>query len=116
MLSACKSSLQTIGRFLNSTQGNWRNSLYVECRSCRFGFHDYGTFLFVPGPDGVPVLLPESDAEIIFARRLDKSECLGIISGAVFMELYHAYFEAQMEDLQSCPLQHLTSSKKDERP
>ena len=54
----CLTAPKVLMAFLNATGGNWRNSLYVDCRVCRLGRCDNPDFLYVPGEDGGVILLP----------------------------------------------------------
>lgn len=60
--------------------------------------------LCVPAADGTPLFLPVSDAEILFGRLLDKSECLLELSNLRFQELFRQYITQYCEDKTYCPL------------
>lgn len=104
--SRCSSNIKTIHRFLNATDANWRNSIYVECTTCKFETDRQrcGDFLFVPDEDGTPLLLPTSDAEILAATIIDKSECLGLVSNLRFENLFQKWFRSLAYNTTSCPL------------
>lgn len=98
----CVSNIETIRRFLNATEGNWRSSLYIECSVCKFG-GDCRDHLFVPDEDGTPLLLPVSDVELLIGGPVDKSECLGLLSNARFSELFHKWMQRLASDSAVCP-------------
>lgn len=108
MNSCCKTPIRIIHSFLNATEGNWRNAVYIECRYCKYERTSLCTkqpdMLCVAAADGSPLLLPVSDAEILFARCLDKSECLVEISNLRFQDLFRLYISQYCEDKTSCPL------------
>lgn len=108
MNSFCKTPVRVIHSFLNATGGNWRNAVYVECRYCKYERTNLCAkqpdMLYVAAVDGSPLLLPVSDAEILFARRLDKTECLIEISNLRFQELFRLYISPYCEDKTHCPL------------
>lgn len=104
--SRCYGDIRLIHAFLNATGGNWRSSLYIECH-CKYGKQECADFLFAPDEVGRPILLPCRDAEILFARVLDKSECLGILSNLVFHELFRAWFDFYAPDPTQCPFLQL---------
>ncbi len=116
--SRCKTSIKIIHSFLNATGGNWRNAAYIECRCCKYEKTDLCTgvqdLLYVPDADGTPLLLPVADAEILFARRLDKSECLLELSNLRFQELFRRYIAQYCDDKAHCPL--LTICEKQSEP
>lgn len=100
----CKTNLRTIHSFLCSAQGNWRNSIYVDCSTCKFCKEDNcGNFLFVPAFDGTPILLSVSDAAILTDHPIDKSECLGVISNLKFHELFSLWFKLNIDVDEPCP-------------
>ena len=104
----CKTAIKVIHSFLNATGGNWRNTAYIECSCCKYEKADICAhvpdMLYVPAADGAPLLLPVSDAEILFARRLDKSECLLELSNLRFQELFKKYITQYCDDKTHCPL------------
>ena len=65
--------------------------MYIECRVCKFPRSpvcaNCADFLCIPGEHGEPVMLPVQEADIIFHRLIDKSECLLVISNVVFRDL-----------------------------
>lgn len=108
-LYRCKSGIFTISHFLASVENNWRNAAYVECSACRWEAKMYcRNFLFTIGLDGVPILLPEKDAEVLFGRLIDKSECTLLISNFRFVDLYRPWIKTQMKiERGICPCQKL---------
>lgn len=102
MCQKCYSNIKVVHAFLESTDDNWRNSLYIACSVCRYSKEQIcGDFLFVPEASGRPVLLPVQDANTLFGL-IDKSECLGSIGNAVFGSLYQKWFE-QWDNENQCP-------------
>ena len=99
----CKTHIRVLHGFLNSVRGNWRNSVYVECSVCRHGGCGREDFLYAPAEDGTPLLLPVPDAEIVFGRLMDKSECLGTVSNARFEDLFCLYLK-KLKSGGQCPL------------
>ena len=56
-------SYETIAHFFEATEGNYRNAIYISC-SCSYRRESgCGDFLYIPGYDCRPVLLPLADAE-----------------------------------------------------
>jgi hypothetical protein len=105
--AACKTDVHTIHAFLNATEGNWRNSLYIDCSRCHFGGCDCDGFLFAPTEDGTPLLLPVCDARILFSHSIDFSECLGSIPNAYFCELFRLWLRPYRHDNTQCPLRSM---------
>ncbi|MEG0541817.1 MAG: hypothetical protein RR461_03075 [Angelakisella sp.] len=103
--SRCRSNIRLIHRFLNATDANWRNSIYIECAVCKFGIDQTtcGDFLFAPDEDGTPLLIPVCDAEILAATVIDKSECLGIVTNLRFENLFGKWFRGLGTDHGLCP-------------
>ena len=109
----CKTHIRVLHGFLNSVRSNWRNSVFIECAVCHFGRCDQEDFLYAPAEDGTPLFLPVSDADIIFGRMIDKSECLGTVSNERFKDLFSLYFKKYKGSGSSCPfLQVCTEQSK----
>ena len=88
------SNIPTIRDFLNESDANWRNSVYIEChQKCALACGDNKDFLYTPGVNGVPIIVPVCDMELLFGRRLDKTECLTEFSVPRFSSLYGNWLE-----------------------
>ena len=94
-------------RFSELTEGNWRNSFYIDCSACPYERPEgCGDFLFVPDETGRPFLYPMS----IAAEQLgpiDWSECLGRMSNFMFRELYHWWLNTRTLERNCCPLRKM---------
>lgn len=66
-----------------------------------------GDFLFIPGHDCIPILLPCSDAETFLGTQIDCTDCAGILSSKTFFRLYHKWLELVTDSDQICPLQQI---------
>lgn len=103
-MSNCITDIKTIHKFLNLTGGNWRNSVYIECRNCKYEQHDgCGDFLCVPDENGTPILLPIYDCKVLFSRNIDPSDCLLWISQYRFREIYTAWMKTHQPKPDKCP-------------
>lgn len=113
----CKTDIRIIHSFLNSTGGNWRNSFFIECNVCKYEKCNLcADFLYAPAYDGTPLLVLSRDAEIIFGRRIDKSECLGVISNVKFEALFALFMKTNKSGKPICLLlgAYLNQLKTDE--
>ena len=100
----CITDIKTIHRFLTLTEGNWRNSIYIECKTCKYEPHEgCGDYLCVPDENGAPVLLPVSDAKVLFTKYIDPSECLLWISHNRFLAIYRAWDRRHCAEQDKCP-------------
>lgn len=100
-------SYATIASFFEAAEGNFRNAVYVSC-SCHYTKESgCGDFLFIPGHDCRPVILPLTDAESFLGTRVDKSECAAIISSCTFISLYKRWIELTTSSAVDCPIQQL---------
>lgn len=103
-MSNCITDIRTIHKFLNLTEGNWRNSIYIECKPCKYEPHEgCGDYLCVPDENGAPVMLPICDCKILFSRYIDPSECLLWISHLRFQDLYSAWIKTHRIGPDQCP-------------
>ena len=99
------SNIPTIRDFLVATDANWRNSVYIECRErCPQACGGKKDFLYTPGANGVPVIVPVCDIELLYGRRLDKTECLTEFSIPRFSSLYSGWLETAAPDITKCRL------------
>jgi hypothetical protein len=110
----CIAPPSVIKAFLENIDDNWRNTFYIECGGCNYEKEKHcGDFLFVPAVTGQPILLPVHDAELLFDRLMDKSECLGVMGTLRFCELYGKHLSrAQSAPEGRCPLLHEISQLK----
>ena len=86
---------ETLVRFLESAEGNYRNALYI-----------------IPGHDCVPILFPLADAMDVIGH-IDPSDCAGILSSTAFLHLYHQWLILLTNTDEICPFHqilHLTNS------
>ena len=96
-------------RFLELTEGNWRNSFYIECSACLYDRPEpCGDFLFVPDESGYPFLYPVPFASAQFGF-IDWSDCLGRMSNFMFRELYHRWLNTRTLDKNCCPFLKIIS-------
>jgi hypothetical protein len=100
-------SYSTIASFLEAANGNFRNSIYVSCTCDYRRESGCGDFLFVPGHDCIPIILPLSDAENFLGKIVDKSECASTLSSRCFIQLYHKWIELATSSSDECPIQQL---------
>lgn len=107
-------SYQNIGKFINNINGNFRNCLYITCSVCK-NKKDFcnGDMLVSFDEAGAPVFISVTDANYIFATLIDKSECLGEISNAKFLNLFEEFFRKHTNSEDGCPFQQLTKSREE---
>lgn len=95
-------------KFLQSSGRDWRATMYIECGNCpRSCSHRCKDLLCAFNSEGMPVLVPIQDVEHLLHVTVDKSECLSVMSRAVFCELYKAWIDCHIADPHVCPLMDL---------
>ena len=100
-------SYATIAAFFEAAEGNHRNAVYVSC-SCGYRRESgCGDFLFIPGHDCRPILLPLSDAESFLGRAVDRTECACTMSSRCFIRLYSRWLELATGSARDCPIQQI---------
>ena len=100
-------SYATIAAFFEAAEGNHRNAVYVSC-SCGYRRESgCGDFLFIPGHDCRPILLPLSDAESFLGRVVDRTECACTMSSRCFIRLYSRWLELATGSARDCPIQQI---------
>lgn len=101
-------SYEIIACFFEAAEGNYRNAMYISC-SCSQEHEDRcGDFLFIPGHNCIPILLPCSDAETFLGTQIDSTDCAGIVSSKTFFRLYHKWLELVTDSDQICPLRQIS--------
>lgn len=99
-------SYGTVASFFEASEGNYRNAFYVSC-SCSYTKSGCGDFLFIPGHDCRPILLPVTDAENFIGTAIDRTECAGTMDSGCFIRLYHKWIELTTSSASDCPIQQL---------
>ena len=91
-----------IYEFLSAVQGNWRNSVYVECddTTCRCSCC---AFLLAFDRDGKAILLPVNFIQKLTGHAADKSECAAVISRKKFESLFSSWLAWLIESENECP-------------
>lgn len=95
-------SYAAIASFLESAEGNYRNAIYVTCSCVHSSEHGCGDFLFIPGHDCKPIILPLKDAESFFQTCVDKSECACEIDSHTFNRLYQKWLGLMVSSSKEC--------------
>lgn len=100
-------SYATIAGFFEAAEGNYRNAVYVSC-SCSYRRESgCGDFLFIPGHDCLPILLPLTDAEKFLGRTVDRAECACTMDSRCFIRLYSRWLELATGSARDCPIQQV---------
>lgn len=91
--------------FLSLTRGNWRNSLYIECKNtcCK----ECKGFLMISDTEGVPMLYPVSVFENKTGEVIDKNECVSVISIEAFNAVYDRWLIWNITDKKACSIPQL---------
>ncbi len=66
-----------------------------------------GDFLFIPGHDCRPVLLPLSDAENFMGTTIDRTDCSCIMDSRCFIRLYNKWIELATASSKDCPIHQI---------
>ena len=94
--------------FLRAAGGNWRNSVFIECRACPYGRPEpCSGFLLAPCADGRPAILPADAIREASGTEADKAECLAVMSREAFEALYSLWLTWEMESAKECALQNI---------
>ena len=109
MIDICKRSgpdPKAVYFFGKATQGNWRNSLYVEgcCETCVKHTEGCGDYLFALSSDGAPILLSAKTIAELAWESIDKTECAGAMSFKAFMALIDHWIILNIDSANTCPL------------
>ena len=103
-----KGNITNKERFLIDTNGNWRNSIYLTCRVCKYIKNsNCGDILVSFDTNGKANLITVANARKIFGTEIDKSECLAEMSNAKFMCLFDKLIQTHTTGDKECPLLQL---------
>lgn len=93
--------------FGKATQGNWRNSLYVDgcCEACVKHIEGCRGFLFALSSDGAPILLSAHTIAELSWESIDKTECAGAMTFKTFMALIDHWILLNIDSANTCPLE-----------
>ncbi len=92
----------TLYRFLELTQGSWRNAVYLECTACAFGKTQCGPFLLTTDAGGTPMLYPVEQLQRETGQTVDKTECAAVLSADAFARLFHQWLLWNVTDSGKC--------------
>lgn len=60
-------------------------------------------FLFCPDHRAIPLVLPFSDANVLFACRPEPEECLAQLKDSAFLDMYAEFLKEQKTISPDCP-------------
>lgn len=97
-----------IEKFIQSINGNWRNSIYITCKVCRYKNEDCCDDILISfDENGQPIFITVKDANIAFDTIIDKSECITEMSNAKLMCILEQYIKNHTLANNVCPLLQL---------
>ena len=97
-----------IEKFIQSVNGNWRNSIYITCKVCRYKNEDCCDDILISfDENGQPILITVKDANIAFDTIIDKSECIVEMSNAKLMLILEQFIIKNTLSNNVCPLLQL---------
>jgi len=88
--------------FLNAAQGNWRNSIFIECEECMGINNHCAGMLLVPNFNGLPVFMPVGMIYKMTGELIDKNECVASMSREKLEKLYALYLGWKIDDPNHC--------------
>lgn len=104
----CLADAKHIRRFLDACDGNWHRCIYINCVNCRAKSScNQPGFLFCPDHRAVPLVLPLSDANMLFACRPEPGECLAQLKDSAFLDMYAEFLKEQKIISPDCPCRAL---------
>lgn len=98
--------------FLSAVKGNWRNAIYVECRTqtCPHAA-ECSEVLFAADADGQPILLPVSALRTCGIHEVDKHECVGCLEKSAFVAAYRRFLDWHTDTDGDCVLRQLLAAQ-----
>ena len=100
-------SYATIAAFFEAAGGNYRNAVYVFCTCDYQKESGCGDFLYIPGHDCRPVLLPVSDAENFMGTAIDRTNFSCVMDSRCFTRLYAKWLELATTSSKDCHIHQI---------
>lgn len=95
-----QTDIKHVRRFLDACDGNWHHCIHVTCPSCKTsGICRESGFLFHPDATAEPLILPLSDARILFSCYPEPEECIMLDPATAYQKLTGIYDEEVTEDV-----------------
>ena len=100
--------LNQLYEFMHAAGGNWRNSLFIECRACPYGKPEpCPGFLLAADSGGRPVIITADAIRQASGTPADKAECIAVIGKDGFESLYALWLTWEMGSAKECALQSI---------
>ena len=102
---------QKLYLFLNDCEGNWRNAIFIFCKSCPYSdFICPGYFLTVDSK-GLPILYSIELIQKYSKEPIITDECIGQLSRQAFEALYNRWLLWQIDKPNQCSILQVLQSK-----
>lgn len=95
--------------FLSLTRGSWRNAFYIECNTCPYGNGNGNCngYLLTTNTEGAPLLMPVLYFEKATGEKVDKTECVAVISKEAFESLFNRWLVWNVNNPKACSILQL---------
>lgn len=94
-------------QFFYAVQGNWRNSIFIECSTCPYGQPLCGGYLLAMDSEGQPLLVSTETLLKLSGEDIQKDECRSIWKASDFESLYALWLTWQTDSSKECALLQL---------
>ena len=103
-----RKSSYSIFDFLKDCQGNWRNTVFILCRSCGHPCANQRRgCLLTADAEGRPRAICVSRFEAATGQRVEGPDCIGILSKHAFASVFQSYLTWSCNDPEACCLRDL---------
>ena len=93
---------------MKNVRGNWRNSVYVSCKTCKYEKQTCCDDILISfDSDGVSAFIAVTDVNSMFSTIVDKTECLCEWSNLKFMCLFEDVIKKHTNPDDGCPMVQL---------
>ena len=97
-----------IDKFVKNVRGNWRNSVYISCRTCKYDKQKCCEDILLSfDQDGVAAFIAVTDVNSIYSTIIDKTECLSEWSNRKFLCVFENVIKTQTCPELGCPILQL---------
>ena len=97
--------------FLQASSGNWRNAVWIECKSCLYENLQCDGYLMTADRNGAPLVFSVVQFRQLTGDMPVKDECIAVLSEHAFEVLYSSWLLWHTDWKNGCCLRQLAQNK-----
>ena len=97
--------------FLQASRGNWRNAIWIECKSCLYENQQCDEYLLTADRNDTPLVFSVAQFRQLTGDMPVKDECIAVLSEHAFEVLYSSWLLWNTDWKNGCRLRQLAQGK-----